>query len=188
MECETRMDSSAIEARSPRLSEIVSAAMRILESNGREALTMRRLAAEIGIQAPSLYKHTRDKAHLEALLIAEGFIGLGSALESSLESGGEGSALARMVAAYRNFALAHPHLYRLLTEGRLPRESLPEGLESRTALPLTMIAGGEDRARAIWAFAHGMIVLELDGRFPPSADLDAAWEVGLTAFEGARMS
>jgi hypothetical protein len=27
-----------------------------------------------------------------------------------------------------------------------------------------------------------MAILELDGRFPPGADLDAAWERGITAF------
>ena len=43
-------------------------------------------------------------------------------------------------------------------------------------------AGGDpDRARAIYAFAHGMVILELDDRFPPGADLDAAWAQGLSA-------
>ena len=30
--------------------------------------------------------------------------------------------------------------------------------------------------------AHGMVILELDDRFPPGADLDAAWARGLSAF------
>jgi hypothetical protein len=30
-----------------------------------------------------------------------------------------------------------------------------------------------------------MTILELDGRFPPDADLDAAWEQGVRAFGGA---
>jgi hypothetical protein len=46
-------------------------------------------------------------------------------------------------------------------------------------------AGGDpDRARAAWAFAHGMTILELDGRFPPGADLDAAWAAGIRGFRG----
>ncbi|MFC5188086.1 TetR-like C-terminal domain-containing protein [Actinomadura harenae] len=40
-------------------------------------------------------------------------------------------------------------------------------------------------SRSSWAFAHGMVVLELDGRFPPGADLDAAWRTGCEAFAGA---
>jgi hypothetical protein len=91
-------------------------------------------------------------------------------------------ALAR---AYRRWALDHPHLYRLLTEGRLPRERLPEGLEAWAAEPVVIAAGGDpDRARAAWAFAHGMTILELDGRFPENADLEAAWSEGIAAFGG----
>ena len=30
----------------------------------------------------------------------------------------------------------------------------------------------------MWAFAHGMTILELNGRFPPDADLDKAWHDG----------
>ena len=37
-------------------------------------------------------------------------------------------------------------------------------------------------ARAAWAFGHGMTILELNNRFPPDADLDAAWEHGIAAF------
>jgi hypothetical protein len=44
------------------------------------------------------------------------------------------------------------------------------------------VGGDPDRARAAWAFAHGMTILELDGRFPTNADLDAAWAVGLDRF------
>jgi hypothetical protein len=69
-----------------------------------------------------------------------------------------------------------------VTGGRLPRERLPEGLEVWAAEPVVIAAGGDpDRARAAWAFAHGMTILELDGRFPPGADLDAAWASGLFA-------
>jgi Tetracyclin repressor-like, C-terminal domain len=44
-----------------------------------------------------------------------------------------------------------------------------------------LAAGSEAKARAAWAFAHGMTILELDGRFPPDADLDRAWDAGITA-------
>ena len=43
-------------------------------------------------------------------------------------------------------------------------------------------AGGDaNLARALWAFAHGTAILELSQRFPPDADLDAAWRRGLEA-------
>jgi hypothetical protein len=43
------------------------------------------------------------------------------------------------------------------------------------------VDGDADRARATWAFAHGMAHLELSQRFPPGADLDAAWAAGAAA-------
>ena len=172
---------------SPRLAAIVAAARTILETDGREGLTMRALAARLGMQAPSLYKHVADKEELEALLIAEALREMGTALRAALDGLGtrrpaRGRAVAALAAAYRDWALAHPHPYRLATEGELPRDRLPEGLEAWTAAPLVEVAGDEHRARAVWAFAHGMTILELDGRFPGGADLDEAWDRGVDAF------
>ena len=69
-----------------------------------------------------------------------------------------------------------------MTERPLPRHLLPPGVEARAASPLLGAAGSIDRARAIWAFAHGMCQLELVGRFPADADLDTAWREGIAAF------
>jgi hypothetical protein len=76
------------------------------------------------------------------------------------------------------YAKRHPHLYRLMTERPLARELLESGVEARAAAPIIDAVGDPDGVRAMWAFAHGMTILELNGRFPPDADLDAAWERG----------
>src|SRR4029453_13547788 len=55
--------------------EVVAAGRLLLEQEGPEALTMRRLAERVGIRAPSLYKHLPDKAALEAAIIATGLGG-----------------------------------------------------------------------------------------------------------------
>ena len=170
---------------SPRRAQIVAAARAILETEGPDALTMRSVAARLGIRAPSLYKHVADKEELEALLIAEALRGMGEALRAAMAELPPRAARRRVLHAiaggYRAWALAHPHLYRLATEGELPRDRLPDGLEVWTSEPLVRAAGSQDRARATWAFAHGMTILELDGRFPPDADLDRAWAAGIDA-------
>ena len=74
-----------------------------------------------------------------------------------------------------------------MTAGPLPRERLRPGVEARAAAPIVQVVGDPDRARAVWAFAHGMVILELDGRFPPGADLEAAWGAGLAAFGAVDM-
>jgi AcrR family transcriptional regulator len=195
-------------ARSARAREVVAEGRRLLEEEGPGALTMRRLAERLGIQAPSLYKHLPDKTALEAAIIATGMEEAAAAFETAVAEvtdtgrsgdagephdpggsggievrGGGNEALSALAAAYRAFALAHPHLYRLMNNGPLPRQYLPPGLEERTAAPLLRAAGSRARARAVWAFAHGMVMLELDQRFPPDADLDAAWRAGIAAFE-----
>ena len=166
----------------PRVREIVSTALALLEEHGAEALTMRRLADQLGIRAPSLYKHLAGKSELETAVIAVGFEDLAATLERIVRAG-PGPELTRLGAAYREFALARPHLYRLMNERPLARDLLPPGLEDRAAAPLVAAVGGDpDLARAAWAFAHGMIMLELNDRFPPGADLDAAWQAGLRGF------
>jgi len=165
----------------------VTTARRILEREGPEGLTMRRLADRMGIQAPSLYKHVESKEELEAFLIADVFLEVGQLFRDAIAAdagrGRKGKPLTELARAYRRWAVEHPLLYRLLTDGPLPRERLPEGLEAWAAEPVVIAVGGDpDRARAAWAFAHGMTILELDGRFPPGADLDAAWAAGLRNF------
>ena len=170
---------------SARLDQIVAAARDLLEREGPDGLTMRRLAGRLGMQAPSLYKHVADKDELEVLLIAWALRDQGAATHEAVDGlprgGSKRRALESLARAYRTWALAHPHLYRLATQGPLPRERLPAGLEAWVAEPVVRVSGSEAKARATWAFAHGMTILELDGRFPPTADLDAAWTAGIAA-------
>ncbi|MGW2569440.1 TetR/AcrR family transcriptional regulator [Streptomyces sp. NPDC001537] len=166
----------------PRAREIATEARTLLEESGPAALTLRALADRLGIKAPSLYKHFPDKRAVEVELIAQLLEESAAAMESAEEH--EPGSLPALAEAYRTYALAHPHLYCLATERPLPREALPAGLEDRAALPLMRACGGDlDMARAVWAFAHGMVILEIHGRFPDDADLTAAWKRGLKVFQ-----
>lgn len=156
----------------------------MLEARGPEAVTMRSLADEIGIRAPSLYRHFRDKRALEAAVIAEGLREFSATVTSALAGAAEPDRA--LALAYRRFGLERPHLYRLMFGGPLPRDLLPPGLEDSVAAPIVQVLGGLDTARAAWAGAHGLVSLELAGRFPEGADLDAAWEALVTAFRPHR--
>ncbi|WP_328601951.1 TetR-like C-terminal domain-containing protein [Nocardia terrae] len=161
-----------------RQRQIAAAARALLDEQGPEALTMRNVAEVLGIKAPSLYKHVPDKTALEHLVVADGFAEIADALEAAVPQG-----LTGIAAAYRDYAIGHPHVYRLMNYRPLRRDLLPAGLEERTARPLAAAVGGDPaRARALWAFAHGMVSLEIDGRFPDDADLAAAWRAGLESF------
>ncbi|WP_405488752.1 TetR/AcrR family transcriptional regulator [Nocardia sp. NBC_00511] len=161
-----------------RQRQIAAAARALLDDRGPEALTMRNVAEALGIKAPSLYKHVPDKTALETLVVADAFAELADALETAAAQG-----LPELARAYRDYAVTHPHLYRLMNYRPLRRDLLPDGLEAASARPLAAVVGGDpDLARALWAFAHGMVSLEIDGRFPEDADLTAAWRAGLAAF------
>ena len=165
----------------PRANEIVTAARKLVEAEGVEALSMRRLAQILGIRAPSIYKHLPDKQALENAVISTTFEEQAVAFAGAVAESED--PVAAFAAAYREYARNHPHLYRLMTERPLDRDGLAPGAEEHAAAPIVAALGGDrDLARAVWAFAHGMTILELNSRFPADADLDAAWQRGLDAF------
>ena len=164
--------------------QIVEAARRILEEQGPEALSMRNVAAEIGIRAPSLYEHIADKRALESAIIAAGLSEQGVALAEALRSSAD--PLTEMTAAWRQWALMHPHVYRLIYVRDLDRDDPAVAAGERSAAePMWALCGGDVvSARVIWAFAHGMVQLELSDRFPPGADIEGLWQRGLEALRG----
>jgi AcrR family transcriptional regulator len=181
------MASSAPDRLTPRAREIVTAARELLEREGPDALSMRRVAQSLGIRAPSIYKHLPDKDALEAAIISTGFEEQSALFGAAIENCDD--PLGALATAYRDFARHHPHLYRLMTERALNRELLVPGSEESAALPLYQATGENlDLARAAWAFAHGMTILELNSRFPLDADLDAAWRQGIDALRPATTS
>ncbi|HXA34631.1 MAG TPA: TetR/AcrR family transcriptional regulator [Acidimicrobiales bacterium] len=168
--------------RSPRAIQVVEAARRLLESEGPDALTMRRLADVLGIRAPSIYKHFPGKPAVELAMIEDALVELGTALHRVVARVDPGEAVAALLCAYRAYALAHPNLYRLATGAGLSRQELADGLEDWAGEPFYLATGEAYQAQALWAFAHGMVVLELDDRFLPGSDLDRTWAAGAAAF------
>ncbi len=151
-----------------RRDQVVDAAERILEAEGPAAVTMRRLGDELGMRAPSLHKHVRDKAEIEAALQECALRGLAAALAAA------GPDRRARAAAYRTWAVTHPCLYALTARHALHPDRIAPGIEQAVAAPLLAALGGDEhRARALWALAHGLVDLELAGRFPPGADVEA---------------
>jgi len=175
-------------ARTPRERSIHDAARRLLETEGADALSMRRLADELGIKAPSLYKHLSGKDQVELLLTEEALAEMGDATHAAVRRPGTRGPVAALLATYRRYAVAHPHLYRLVTGPGLPRDRLPAGLEEWAGEPFYLAAGEPHLAQSLWAYAHGMVVLEIDHRFLPGSDLDRTWQAGAAAYTAARPS
>jgi AcrR family transcriptional regulator len=164
-----------------RQAQIVAAARQLLEDRGPEALSMRNVAGAVGIRAPSLYEHVADKRALENALIAVGLREQAAALTKALAAGGD--PLAATANAWRSWAREHPHLYRLIFARALDPDDPEVGAAALAAgEPVREMTDGDlVAARAIWAFAHGMTLLELNDRLPPGPGPEAVWEAGMTA-------
>jgi AcrR family transcriptional regulator len=94
---------------------IAEQALRIIDAEGLDQLSMRRLGAELGVEGMAIYHHFRNKAEL-----------LDGVLELLLEElevpvGGPGTALDRLrrtFEATRSVAIRHPHAFLLLPTRR----------------------------------------------------------------------
>jgi AcrR family transcriptional regulator len=172
----------ALPERSARVAKVVAAARAVIGRAGLDGLTMQSVAAELRIKAPSLYKHVGGKRDIEIELIVDTLAETGEALHRAVAEARPGRRVAALLDAYRRVALAAPDRYRLATQGRLPRRELPPGLEAWAGAPFRLATGDPYRGQALWAFAHGMVVLEIDRRFADATQLDTTWAEGAAAF------
>jgi AcrR family transcriptional regulator len=160
-----------------RRDQITRAARDVAAVEGWEAVTIRRLAAEIGVTQPVIYSAFAGgrQALVDAVALG-GFDAIADALEAV-----PAEPLARMQ-AYLEFASDQPHVYEAMF-------SMPSGLEFGTGtVPGALrrafagiraaFPGPDDTAAEVaWATVHGLATLEISGRLPASrsrARLDLA--------------
>ena len=155
----------------PTRSRIFTEALALLERKGLSGLSMRALADRLHIKAPSLYKHVDGRDEILAELQAWGIQQFGQTLQSA------GKSKRAKALAYRKWATENPHLYEVTFRTALLRERLPQGLEDGVTQMIIQITGKDhEHARAVWALMHGLVDLEIAGRFPENADLDKTWK------------
>jgi TetR/AcrR family tetracycline transcriptional repressor len=96
---------------------IVRTALGLLDEFGLDGLTMRRLAAELGVQNPALYWHFRNKRELLDELADAIVAGAGMGPPDQDESWQDW--LARRCRAFRQSVLSYRDGARIIAEGRL---------------------------------------------------------------------
>jgi AcrR family transcriptional regulator len=99
--------------------QIVAAGRAILEAEGLRGLTMQRVAAAVGVRAPSLYKRVDGRGALVRLITADVLGELSAVLEAAADTGDPRRDLAAIATAFRAFAHEHPEAYGILFR-RLP--------------------------------------------------------------------
>jgi AcrR family transcriptional regulator len=150
-----------------RRDQVIRAARTVAEADGWPAVTMRRLAAELGVTQPVLYTAFTSRQALIDAVALDGFRDVAAALEAV-----DASPMARM-RAYLDFAAEQPRVYEAMF-------SLPSGLTfaaDDTLEPLhRAFAGIRDafpdkdgtRAEVAWSTLHGLATLQASGRLRAS--------------------
>lgn len=159
--------------------EIVQAATRLLsESGSHEAVTLRAIAREAGIAAPSIYPHFADRDAILDVVVARGFENLAETCRRAADATTSGPARVEAISfAYVDFARAHPGQYRVLFERSPANTTSPphpydEGLQAFELLvqalghPAAKDSSGDLKrildAQSLFVALHGIATL------PPS--------------------
>jgi AcrR family transcriptional regulator len=164
---------------------LVDAAERLFAQHGLEAVTMRQLAAELGVSPMTPYRYFADKDAILTAVRTRAFNRHAEALELAFEGGANTVARANAVGrAYLDFALSHPEAYKLMFDVKQPHEA-PElvaaGARSRatmTAHLKAMIDNGVLKGdpdligHMFWSALHGAIQLQLAGMLSPPFDAE----------------
>jgi AcrR family transcriptional regulator len=161
--------------------EIVEATSRLLARMGSdETLSLRAVAREVGVSAPSVYLHFRDKETLLLAVAADLFGELQRCLDEAAASAGDDpvAALLARARAYVTWGLTNPGHYKVLYEGALLRRIVDPGQPAfgRPALlalvadleraagagRLTLPEDPERTARLLWQAVHGVTSLRIN--------------------------
>ena len=167
--------------------DIVQGALTIIERTGSDdAVTLRAVAREVGIAAPSIYAHFADREAIIMAAVVGIFDELADAVEAADTSTGP-DPVDRLLAgcqAYLDYGLAHPARYGLLfsPRGLAPEDyckPVPIGVDGQPVLEFGAeafsllvrgiqacveagVSGSEDvlaDATAVWSALHGTVTL-----------------------------
>lgn len=158
--------------------EILAAASRLLEELGSdEALSLRGVAREVGIAAPSIYRHFADKTELVWAALADKYARLAETMAERNAAVPEDQVLERLrgqLHAYCEFGLEQPGHYRLMfgvRQSQVEPERLPEHpvrpvMELLVqAIEECVAAGYRSRLECwpavmtLWAACHGRVAI-----------------------------
>ena len=176
--------------------ELVDAGGRLLTDEGPAALSTRRVAQAAGVSTTAVYNLFGDKAGLVREMFLAGFERLSAAFDAVPRTDDPLADLLAIGHAYRDTAIANPHLYELMFGRPIP-EFLPDeetgakiqptfdALVAATArcVDAGVFAPAEpyDLAVRLNALAHGLCGLELRGALGDAEESRRHWDGAIAA-------
>ena len=165
---------------------LIAAAFQQLEQDGLDGLSMRRLAARLGVQAPAIYWHVGDKAELLGMMARDIYAAAYSAVPAAQDwrewLTHYGHALRASFAAHRDGA-------QLCAIARPAPFNDPAQQGEKIAAPLIALGLEQQRAlsfqAAVISFALGWSMFEANGPMHDFLDqimeFEDSFQVGLNA-------
>lgn len=161
----------------------MTTARKLAEAEGWDAVTTRRLSAEIEYSQPVLYKHFTGMEQIADAVATDGFGELAEVIRDARSGAGAASdALTRIARAYLDFARDNPAVYDAMftraTSLHFAAQDTPAPLaaafaELRHAVGLVADEQDADAlTEVLWAALHGLVTLGRAGRLRPGYDSD----------------
>ncbi|WP_319447216.1 MULTISPECIES: TetR/AcrR family transcriptional regulator [unclassified Mycobacterium] len=169
--------------RSARRRLIITTARELAEAEGWDAVTTRRLSAQIEYSQPVLYNHFTGMEQIADAVAIDGFGELADVTRAArLRAGTPSDVLARIAHAYLDFARDNPAVYDAMfvraTALHFAAEDTPPQLTAAFAelhQAVGLIADAQDAdtlTEVLWAALHGLITLSRAGRLRADYDSD----------------
>lgn len=174
---------------------LLAAAERIVEEDGPDALSVRRVAGEVGTTTRAVYSLFDSKDGLIAALAAHGFDLLAAGVSELPATADPHHDLVEAGLVFRRYATEHPSLFRIAFQSSpSPLRTTPAvSAAAQSALEvLQAMIGRLDEAGLVaahevdeatlhfHAVCEGLAALELRGTFP-GASAERLWRQGLGA-------
>jgi AcrR family transcriptional regulator len=162
--------------------EIRQQARRLLVEQGREAVTLRAIARELGITAPALYRYYDSREDLLRRVIDDICLDLGAELTADLTRIDEHDAVGGVLAVCRGFrrwALAHPQEFTLVFAS--PDDSAHCEVDESTG---KMMRPAKDQFGRIFLNMAGKLLATHKVLVPDEEKVPADLRADLIAFRG----
>jgi AcrR family transcriptional regulator len=161
--------------------KLCDAALQIFAEKGVDGLTMRDVAARVGVSPMTPYRYFKDKDAMLAAVRARAFNDFAKALEGAVHRGKDSIAQSNAAGkAYEDFAFMHAEAYRLMfmvaEKDTDQRDELLQLAVERARATMSyhvkqLVEEGvfegdpELIGYVLWAAIHGLVMLELSGKF-----------------------
>lgn len=162
---------------------VVAAAAQLADAEGLDALSLARLAAELGVRPPSLYAHVDGLGDLRRRLGIRGARELAAVIQAAAAGRAGGEALRAVADVYRSYAHEHPGTYAALQRAPDPDDEEAQAAAGHVVdVVLAVLRGygleGDDAihaVRIVRSALHGFVALEAGGGFGIDLDLDESY-------------